>query len=153
MLKIKKCEQCVHYVADRKCSLSLEKERKCIDARKCNRYEEIDDRAIYVIGQVIGFEEDFEIKSCLSNSKVFVKKGDKAVITKRGYRILSGDGEGKILPFDDDVNIAGYSTSSMAKFIYEKLRYEHPFDDILEDYDIDSKEIICNIEDTLYDLL
>lgn len=105
------------------------------------------------IGQEIKFKNDFEIESMVKKDKIQVKKGDKALVTNLGLKILNGCGRGITLPFEKDNKPKWIDYGNISKLIYQKLNNEFDMMEIFEDYGIDKEDFIYSIEDTLFDIL
>lgn len=107
------------------------------------------------LGQKIDFDKTFEITSELSNKKLKVAKGDSAIVTKRGYRIINGEGRGKILAFtkEEKESIKGLDYQNIAETIHERLDCEFDIKEHLDNYDISEEEYINNIMDILLEIL
>ena len=107
------------------------------------------------LGQKIDFDKTFEITSELSKKKLKVAKGDSAIVTKRGYRIINGEGRGKILALtkEEKESIKGLDYQNIAMAIYERLDREFDIKEHLDNYDIYEEECIYSIMDFLLDVL
>lgn len=108
------------------------------------------------IGQEIKFKESFKIKSVLGGEEIEVLKGDNALVTGNGYKIINGVGRGKIIPFselNDNEEIKGFDYRNISKMIYKRLCLEHEINDYLVDMEISDLEFRDSIEDVLIDIL
>lgn len=52
------------------------------------------------IGERVEFTNDFDIVTEITNTRIRVKKGDKAIVTSEGFKIITGEGAGKINAFN-----------------------------------------------------
>lgn len=106
------------------------------------------------LGQRIKFDKTFEITSELSNKKLKVAKGDSAIVTKRGYKIINGEGTGKIVAFtkEEKESIKGLDYENIARTIHERLDYEFDIGEHLNNYEISEEDYIDNIVDVLLDI-
>jgi len=110
----------------------------------------------YKIGDEIGITENFEIELVLSEKKLQVKKGDKGFIDSNGnIHYTTGQARGKIQSLlGKEIKIEGYNHENIAKLIYKRLNgYYGIKQDFLEDYEIQEKDFIYEIEDVLMDIL
>ena len=105
------------------------------------------------IGKEIKFKNDFEIETMIKKDKIKVKKGDKAIVTKHGLKILNGYARGKILPFEKNNKPEGIDYENISKLIYRRLNSEYDMLEFFIDYEIDKKDFIYSIEDILLDIL
>ncbi|MCU9808348.1 hypothetical protein LEQ06_09330 [Paraclostridium sp. AKS46] len=110
-------------------------------------------KPIYRIGQEIEFIEDFEIEKAISKEKIQVKKGDTAVITSSGTAIhTKGQARGMIQCLSE-IDIAGYDHRNISKMILQRLINVYNLEEFMEYEEIESKEIIDEIEDVLCEIL
>ena len=105
------------------------------------------------IGQEMKFKNDFEIETMIKKDKIKVKKGDKAIVTKHGLKILNGYARGMILPFEKNNKPEGIDYENISKLIYQRLNSEYDMSEFFIDYEIDKKDFIYSIEDILLDIL
>lgn len=105
------------------------------------------------IGQEIVIKDDFEIESALGNEKRVVEKGDRGVVTSSGLvQYVSGNARGKIQKIED-VELKGYDTENIAKLVFQRLNSQYQIKDFLEDWDIETKDFIGEIEWVLSEIL
>lgn len=105
------------------------------------------------LGEKVIFENGFEIEGVISQNKLTVKKGDTALVTRYGYKILRGEGRGKIISFMEDEKPNGIDCEGVADMIYERLNREYNVSEFLMDYDIDEEDFIDSIFDVISDIL
>lgn len=107
----------------------------------------------YQIGQELMIQENFEIKASLSGTKTSVQKGDKGFVDSLGIiHYTSGKARGKNQKLRD-IELDGYDTENIAKLIYNRLNRKFSIADFLEGYDIETKDILSEIENMLDDIL
>jgi len=107
----------------------------------------------YRLGQGVKFTKGFEIESELSKYKLQVKEGDKAIITRTGFKIINGEARGKILVFNQDEQVKGIDYESISRIIYRRLNSTFSLEMYLDDEEIDKNEFVEEIEDILSDIL
>lgn len=105
------------------------------------------------IGQEIKFKENFEIEAIISKTKLEIKEGDRALITKSGFKVLTGEARGKRLDFNKDEKAEGYDYSNISKLIFNRLDAVFELERYLDDEEIGYEEFIEEIEDVLMDIL
>lgn len=104
------------------------------------------------IGQEITIQEDFEIETPLSHKKIKVQIGDKGFIDSNGLiHYTTGKARGKIQKIDG-IEVDGYDYENIANLIFKKLNSTFDIKDIVEDYDISTKDFTGEIEDILSDI-
>lgn len=104
------------------------------------------------IGQEVEFKNDFKIETLITGTKLQVKKGDKALVTSRGFKILTGEARGKINAFNERDETNGYDYENISKVIFKRLNAVYGLEMYLEDEEINKKEFIEEIEDVLTDI-
>lgn len=102
-------------------------------------------------GEEITFKEDFIIESLLNGIQHQIKKGDTALVTKYGNKILKGEGLGKIVITKDKPK--GYDYGNIAKVIYRRLDNYFDLDYLLEYEGIDKERFIEEITDVIFDII
>lgn len=105
------------------------------------------------IGQEIKFKENFEIEAIISKTKLEIKEGDRALITRSGFKVLTGEAKGKTLCFNDYEEAKGYDYSNISKLIFNRVNREFGLKMLFEDEGIDIENFIEEIEDLLIDIL
>lgn len=105
------------------------------------------------IGQEIEFKNDFKIETVLSKTILQVKEGDKALVTKRGLKILTGEAKGKITAFAKNDKVAGVDYENIANIIFRRLINAYDLDEFMDYEGIKESEMIDEIEDVLMDIL
>lgn len=108
---------------------------------------------VYRLGQEVKFINSFEIESELSKNKLQIKDGDKAIITRSGFKIINGEARGKILNFQQDKKIIGYDHLNIARLIYQRLNAVYGLEMYLDDEEVEMDEFLEEIEDVLMDIL
>lgn len=111
------------------------------------------DKSIYKLGQEVKFNSDLEIEATISKTKLKVKKGDRALITRSGFKVLTGEARGKTLWFNDYEEAKGYDYSNISKLIFNRVNREFGLKMLFEDEGIDIENFIEEIEDLLIDIL
>lgn len=98
--------------------------------------------------------EDFEISTVLTEKKITLKEGDKLRVGTKWVKILSGEGRGKLLPNHmAGFEVEGINTEKMCQYLLQQLKREFSFDEHIEGYDLDEKQIIEFMEECLDDYL
>lgn len=105
------------------------------------------------IGQEVKFTKDFTIKALISGDDLNIKVDDKAIVTSRGYQILTGEARGKILGFEKGEETEGYDYQNIAKRILNRINAVFGLEEYLEYEEITNQEIREEIEDVLVDIL
>lgn len=107
----------------------------------------------YRLGQEVKFKHCFEIEATISKTKLQVKEGDRAIATRSGFKIVTGEAKGKILNFVDGEEIKGHDYSNIARMIYRRLNVVYGLEMYLDDEGIEMDEFLEEIEDVLMDIL
>lgn len=105
------------------------------------------------IGEEIKIKEDFKINTTISEKVITIKKGDKGYIDSNGFlHLLTGNGRGKIVKIND-VKVKGYDHENITKLIFDRLNTEIRLEEILENEELNNKDLLEVIEDVLSDIL
>lgn len=107
----------------------------------------------YRLGQEIKFKHCFEIQAIVSKSKLQVKEGDRAIVTRTGFKIVTGEAKGKILNFVDGEEVKGHDYPNIARIIYRRLNAVYGLEMYLDDEEIEMDGFLEEIEDVLMDIL
>lgn len=107
----------------------------------------------YRLGQEIKFKHCFEIQATVSKSKLQVKEGDRAIVTRSGFKIVTGEAKGKILNFVDGEEVKGTDYTNIARMIYSRLNAVYRLEMYLDDEEIEMDGFLEEIEDVLMDIL
>lgn len=110
-------------------------------------------KTTYRLGEIIEFKEYFPIAVIISKTKLNVKEGDRAIVTRTGFRILTGEARGKLIYFHKDEEVKGCDYSNISKLIFNRINGVFGLDTYLEDESIDYAEFIEEIEDVLMGIL
>lgn len=110
-------------------------------------------KTTYKLGQEVTFKSNFEIEATISKTKLKVKEGDKALITKSGFKVLTGEARGKTLWFNENEEAKGYDYSNISKLIFDTVNREFGLKMLFEDEGIEIDNFIEEIEDLLMDIL
>lgn len=105
------------------------------------------------ICQEVEFKNDFIIETLVTKTKLQVKKGDRALVTNQGFKILTGEARGKINAFNDGDKIEGYDHLNIAKMILNRLNAVFGLEEYFDDNDIFPEQVELEIEDVLMDIL
>ena len=105
------------------------------------------------LGQTIKFKDGFEVKSPISNKIFNIKEGDEAIVTKNGYKMLSGEARYKKINFRENDVVDGINYSKIASLIYKRLNNEYEIEEFLNDCDIEPCRVIDSIMDILEDII
>lgn len=107
----------------------------------------------YKLGQEVKFTKGFELTSEISKTTLQVNEGDKAIITRSGFKIANGEARGKILIFNQDEQVKGHDYTNIARLIHRRLNAVFGLEMYLDDEGIDMDEFLGEIEDVLMDIL
>lgn len=107
----------------------------------------------YRLGQEVKFKHCFEIEATISKTKLQVKEGDRAIVTRSGFKIVTGEAKDKILNFVDGEEVKGHDYSNIARMIYRRLNAVYGLEMYLDDEGIEIDEFLEEIEDVLMDIL
>lgn len=107
----------------------------------------------YRLGQEVKFKNGFEIETTISKAKLQVKEGDRAIVTRSGFKIVTGEAKDKILNFVDGEEVKGHDYSNIARMIYRRLNAVYGLEMYLDDEGIEMDEFLEEIEDVLMDIL
>lgn len=110
-------------------------------------------KTTYKLGQIIEFKNIFSIEATLSKTKLNIEEGDRAIVTRTGFRVLTGEARGKIIAFAKDEQTKGCDYSNISKLIFNRINGVFGLDMYLEDEGIDYLEFIEEIEDVLMGIL
>lgn len=102
-----------------------------------------------MIGEEIIIQEDKQIKTILTDKVLNVKRGDKALITKRGITYLTGEARGKTEFVNNPENIR-YDIDNISKIIVRALMSRcEELEEYMNDYDIKKSELYECVGDEL----
>lgn len=103
----------------------------------------------YKIGQILTSNQDVEVEKALSDEKVVIPKGNKIIIgaDKLAHHICNG----MIQPLGN-AEVKGYDTEGLAEYLLIILKAHFPLADMLENYDIEEKDLKDEIEYALDDI-
>ena len=104
------------------------------------------------LGQEVKFTKDFSIKALISGNDLNVKKDDRAIVTSRGYQILTGEARGKTLAFEKGEEPEGYDYQNISKRIVNRINSVFGLEEYLDNEEIEYKEFLEEIEDVLMDI-
>lgn len=107
------------------------------------------------IGQVLTCQDEYIIKSPLSDTEIVVKPGDTCIVrSDKTVSYKSGNARGKIQSLSDEhFEIDGYDFKNIVSEIVDALKYYIPFSDMMDDYDVTEEEVRDAILEPLEDLL
>ena len=94
------------------------------------------------IGQEITIKENSFIQATFGKEVIEVKTGDKAIITKKGIKYITGDARNKINIYDK-LDIKGYDIDNICKRIVNALKNNlgYDFEEYLEDSDLSTQDL------------
>lgn len=101
-------------------------------------------KTTYKIGQILTSNCDVEVEKGLFGDKVVIPKGNKIIIgaDKRAHHMKNG----MIQPLAENIEVKGYDVKGIAEFIFSWMSRFYPVEEMLENYDINHKEFISEIE-------
>lgn len=110
----------------------------------------MEEKTIYKIGQILTSECDVEVEKVLSGDKVIVPKGNKIIIgaDNMAHHLRNG----MIQPLGENIEVKGYDTKGISKFIFSWISRFYPIDEMLEDYEVDEKEFKSEMECALEEI-
>lgn len=103
----------------------------------------------YKFGQILTSTCDVEVEKAFGE-KVIVPKGNKIIVgfDKFAHHISNG----MIQPFQEGTEIEGYDSAGLAEYLVRFLKARFPLADMMEDYEVDEKELLDEIEYALDDI-
>lgn len=101
-------------------------------------------------GQLLISNQETEIERAITGEKVKVPAGNRVVVGFDGLAHHIWDGS--IQPFSKDVSIEGFSNTGIVAAIWERLCAEFPVSELLEDYEIQPKEVTDTIKYALEEI-
>ena len=107
------------------------------------------------IGQEIEIKEPRKLETICGGQIINVKAGDRALITKRGVKYLTGEARGKIV-FDKEEKEISYDVENIAKRIAKNLAYDlgqYEFKDYLEEMNLSLEDVINSILEELEEFI
>lgn len=106
--------------------------------------------AAYKIGQILTSTKDVAVKKALSNETVIIPKGNKIIIgpDKLAHHLRNG----MVQPLCKDDTVEGYDAEGLAEYLLLILKAHFPIAEMLEDYDLEEKELKDEIEYALDDI-
>ena len=107
----------------------------------------MEEKTIYKIGQILTSKCDVEVEKALSGDKVIVPKGNKIIIgaDNMAHHLRNG----MIQPLGENIEVNGYDTKGIAEYVFSWMSRFYPIDEMFEDYDVNHKEFISEIECSL----
>lgn len=105
--------------------------------------------AEYKIGQILVFKKDVKVEKALSNEIVVIPKESKAII---GADNLAHHLSNDMMQPLGDAEVSGYDAAGLAKYLIMSLKSHFPIDEMLENYDIEEKELMDEIKYALNDI-
>jgi len=107
----------------------------------------------HMIGEGIVIKKDFEIETAFNDNKLQVKIGDKGYVDGNGFiHYTTGEARGKMQKISDVV-LEGYDCENIATLVFQRLNNHFNIKEFLDDYEIDKKYFIDEIECALSDIL
>ena len=103
----------------------------------------------YKVGQMLILKEDYIGKLALSDDPFTIPKGTKAFIGADSFAHYL---DGMIQPLGDIVLTKGYDTKGIAKWIFEIVRMELPFDEWSDEYDVHESDFVEVVSSALSEL-
>lgn len=104
------------------------------------------------IGQEVKFKNDFKIETMISKTVLHVKEGDKAIATKNGLKILTGEARGKITDYIDE-QPKGFDYMNISKMIIQRLNNVFNLEEFAYYEEIRFSEMVDEVEDVLIGIL
>ena len=100
------------------------------------------------IGQELVAQQNYEVNGFSDEEPIKVKAGSKAVVNANGYiEHTTGSARGKIQMLNEaNFKIRGSDIQNIAKMILDRLKYSCEFGTVMEDYDLEEKYVLEQIE-------
>lgn len=92
-----------------------------------------------------------EVKTLIGENTLRVKKGDTAMVTIDGYKVMSGQASGKILHFNENDKTEGYNYENISKMIVDRINRVFNLEEYMENEEIDFDELVDEVTDVLTD--
>lgn len=106
----------------------------------------------YRLGEIIKTDTEQKIKRIVSGDIEILPKGSKVLVTRTGFKVISGKCRDVILPLDDKT-IKGTDYTNIARMIYSRLNAVYGLEMYLDDEEIEMDGFLEEIEDVLMDIL
>lgn len=102
------------------------------------------EKITYKIGQILTSDCDVEVEKAISGEKVIIPKGNKTIIgaDNLAHHLRNG----MIQPLGENIEVKGYDVEGISEFIFSWISRSYPIDEMFEDYEVDEKEFISEIE-------
>ena len=110
-------------------------------------------KTTYKLGEIIEFKGCFQINGLISTAKLNIQEGDKAIVTRTGFRVLTGEARGKRISFNRDEQVKGCDYSNISKLIFNRINGVFGLETYLYDEGIDYDEFMEEIQDVLMSIL
>lgn len=129
------------------------------------KVEEIKEMPIKVkvkLGERFKWTELRTVETCIAGTHLDIKPGDECYIAMMGnevpaFNFLTGNLAGKTLLMNknekEDFIIEGYDTHSIASMLMNRIGWRCGLDDAMEEFEIDKKRCIEEMEDLLDEIL
>lgn len=106
---------------------------------------------IYKIGQILTSKVDTVVKKALSDEEVVIPKGNKIIIGADNFAHYIKNG--MLQPLAKGTEVKGYDCEGIAEYLYLCLKSHLPLNEMLEDYEVDEKTFMEEIECALDEIL
>ena len=101
------------------------------------------EKKTYKIGQILTSNCEMEVEK-MFGEKVVIPKGNKVIIgaDNLAHHLRNG----MIQPLGENIEVEGYDVEGIAEFIFSWVSRFYPIDEMFEDYEVDKKEFVSEIE-------
>ncbi len=101
------------------------------------------EKKTYKIGQILTSNCEMEVEK-MFGEKVVIPKGNKVIIgaDNLAHHLRNG----MIQPLGENIEVEGYDVEGIAEFIFSWISRFYPIDEMFEDYEVDKKEFVSEIE-------
>ena len=101
------------------------------------------EKKTHKIGQILTSNCEMEVEK-MFGEKVVIPKGNKVIIgaDNLAHHLRNG----MIQPLGENIEVEGYDVEGIAEFIFSWISRFYPIDEMFEDYEVDKKEFVSEIE-------
>lgn len=101
------------------------------------------EKKTYKIGQILTSNCEMEVEK-MFGEKVVIPKGNKVIIgaDNLAHHLRNW----MIQPLGENIEVEGYDVEGIAEFIFSWISRFYPIDEMFEDYEVDKKEFVSEIE-------
>lgn len=104
----------------------------------------MEEKITYKIGQILTLNCDVEVEKAISGEKVIFPKGNKIIIGADNLAHHLRNGMIQLL--GENIEVKGYDPKGISEFIFFWISRYYPVDEMFEEYEVDEKEFVSEIE-------